>query len=100
MASQRTFFRSLPLWFRRGSRRKQTISRSSGTAPPSRSDAARVRFPRVGSGLAALAILAGAFGPMPEESTMIDASIGSGGVGTQRKVIDNFLSDSKRYLGL
>jgi len=37
---------------------------------------------------------------MPEESTMIDASIGSGGVGTQRKVIDNFLADSKRYLGL
>jgi len=99
MASQRTFFR--PLWLKRGSRGKQLISRSSGTsgttAPP-RGNPAQARFPRVGSGLAALAIIGCAFGPVPDESVMIDAA--REGVGTQRKTIDNFLAHSRQYFGL
>jgi hypothetical protein len=61
---------------------------------------AQVPLPGVRSGLAALAIFACAFGPLPDESTMIEATIGRVGVGTQRKVIDNFLADSRQYLGL
>jgi hypothetical protein len=56
--------------------------------------------PGVGSGLAALAFFACTFGPMPDESTVIDATIGKQGVGSSRNVIDNFLSDSRLYLGL
>jgi hypothetical protein len=101
MAFQRTFFR--PLWIRRDGGRKQRVGRpsgTSGTAARPRRNPAQVPRPGVRSGLAALAIFACAFGPMPDASTIIDATIGSERVGTPRKVIDNFLADSKRYLGL
>ena len=98
MASQGTYFR--PLWLRRGSRRQHLNSRSSGTKAPPRGSPAPARFPGVASGLAAIAIFACAFGPMPDEAEMIDATIGREDVGTQRKVIDNFLAHSRQYLGL
>ena len=57
-------------------------------------------LPGVGSGLTALAILACALGPLPDESTAIDATVREEGVRTPRNVIDNFLADSRQYLGL
>jgi hypothetical protein len=101
MASQRTLFRSF--WTRQESRRKQRASRpsvTSRTAAQPRRNAAHAVLPSVGSGLAALAILACAFGPMPDESTMADATMGREAVGAPRKVIDKFLADSRQYLGL
>jgi hypothetical protein len=56
--------------------------------------------PGVARRLAAVAIFACAFGPMPVGSTAFDQSIGSEGVETPRKAIDNFLADSRRYFGL
>jgi len=101
MASKRKFFR--PRWLRRSSRCKQPVSQSSdaggATAPP-RGNPAQAGFPGVRSGLAAIAIFACAFGPMPGEPEMIDATIGREDVGMQRKVIDNFLAYSRQYLGL
>jgi hypothetical protein len=44
--------------------------------------------------------LAGAFGPMPDESTIVDVTIGKEDVETPNKMVDNFLADSRRYLGL
>jgi hypothetical protein len=101
MASQRTAFRSL--WIRQNSRRKQRANRLSGTSSTAaqlRRKPAQAMFPGVGGGLAALAIFACTFGPMPDASTMIDATIGREEVGTPRRAIDNILADSRRYLGL
>jgi len=44
--------------------------------------------------------LASAFAPMPDESTIIDATIGKEGVRTQRQVIDSVMADSRQYFGL
>jgi hypothetical protein len=98
MPSQRTFFRSL--WIRRGSRRKQRAGRPSGTSSTVAQPRRKAMLPGVGGGLTALAILGCAFGPMPDESTAIDATIREEGVRTPRNVIDKFLADSRQYLGL
>lgn len=44
--------------------------------------------------------LASTFGPMPDEPTLIDATIGKEGAGTPSITIDKFLTDSRKYLGL
>jgi len=98
MAVKRKSFR--PFWLGRGSRRKQVNNRSFDVKVPARDSAARRRFPGVGSGLAALAIFASAFGPMPDESARIAATIGREDVGVEREMIDDFLTQSRRYLGL
>jgi hypothetical protein len=90
-------------WIKRATGRKQRAGGSSGTggaAARRTRNAVPAMLPGIGSGLAALAILACAFGPMPDASTMIDASMREEGVRTSRNVIDNFLADSRQYLGL
>jgi len=98
MAAKRKSFR--PFWLGRSSRRKQVINGSIDDKVPARGGAAQRRFPGVGKGLAALAIFASAFGPMPDESARIAATIGREDVGVEREMIDDFLAQSRRYLGL
>jgi len=44
--------------------------------------------------------LASAFGPMPDEPTIIDATIGKESTGAPNIAIEKFLTDSREYLGL
>ncbi len=100
MASRRTFLRHLRIV--RGGGHEQLANRPSGSA-----DAASL--PRRGrslspfgtAGSAAAALVAGvcAFGPMPDQANLRDATSGEA-AGTSRNTIDRFLSDSKRFLGL
>jgi hypothetical protein len=101
MPSRRKLLRSL--WHRRGGRRKRRAGRPSGTsstAATQQRNAAPYLLPGFGRGLTALAILAGAFGPIPDVASGIDASTREESIRTPRNVIDNFLADSRRYLGL
>jgi hypothetical protein len=101
MPSRRKLLRSL--WHRRGGRRKQRAGRpsgTSGTAAKQQRSAAPPFLPGFGRGLTALAILAGAFGPMPDVATGIDASTREESMRTPRNVLDKFLADSRQYFGL
>ena len=52
-----------------------------------------------GSAAAALVAVACAFGTMPDQASLRDATAGEA-VSTSRNTIDSFLSDSRRFLGL
>jgi len=80
---------------RAGNRR--TGSDSVASAP--RRSPPQSQFRAVGSAAAALVAVACAFGPIQDQSVTRDAATGDG-VDTSRSTMDNFLSESRRYLGL
>ena len=72
----------------------------AGVAPAVQRRASHSGFGAAGSAAAALVAVACAFGPMPDQSGIRDATAGESGAGTSRTMIGNFLSDSRKYLGL
>jgi len=101
MTSRPTFWRHLRLV--RGSGHERLAGKASGSAgaaPQPRRRSLQSPFGAAGSTAAALVAVACAFGPMPDQSTMLDATGDISGAGAPRKALDNFLSDSRRYLGL
>ena len=68
-------------------------------SPPS--SGARAPLIAAGSAAAALVAVACAFGPVPDRTALRDTpTTDEAGIGRSRDAIDNFLRDSRRYLGL
>ncbi|TSA12762.1 MAG: hypothetical protein D4R74_10690 [Betaproteobacteria bacterium] len=74
-------------------------SGGDGIASAPRRSPPQSAFRAAGSAAAALVAVACAFGPMQDQSVTRDAATGDG-IDTSRSTMDNFLSESRRYLGL
>ena len=99
MASRNRFFRHLRLRLAR--RHKHRAARPSVRhAAAAQRRSAPALFQRFGGAQAARAGLAGAFGPMPDDLSMVYAIIGRTGAAATRNLIDSFLAASRRYLCL